>query len=83
MNHLIPALQIYGHLTVRMGFFPFSFFVCRPIANHVQQVLLVTENTKYAPKIIVYISVLTFKLNCNINNFKSECLLGHLTTIDL
>ncbi len=30
----------------------------------------------------VCISVLTFKLNCNINNFKSECLLGHLTTID-
>ncbi len=84
MKDLIPALQIYGHLIVRMGFFHFlCFFLCRLIANHVQQDLLVAENTKYAPKIIVYISVLTFKLNCNINNFKSECLLGHLTTIDL
>ncbi len=62
--------------------FSIFFFLCRLIANHVQQDLLVTENTKYAPKIIVYISVLTFKLNCNINNFKSECLLGHLTRID-
>ncbi len=53
MKHLIPALQIYGHLIVRMGFFHLFFFLCRPIANHVQQVLLVTENTKYAPKIIV------------------------------